>query len=216
MARDPLKERFPVWEVACINLRHNSLLTIGAAAVWCLLTPVLVGTSNLEEQAAALPLEMFVSLIGIILLTPVFRPEQNEEINDLVSSKYISTTRIYGIRTAVGAAVVLLLIGLFSLYMGMRNCHVTLLLALGTLADSWFLGALGMFTSALCGNTVIGYMPPILYYALNIGMGPELGNFYLFSMTRGEYGPKLWLSAAGLLLAAGALFYQKNKSRIKL
>lgn len=73
-----------------------------------------------------------------------------------------------------------------------------------------------MFTSALCGNTVIGYMPPILYYALNIGMGPELGNFYLFSMTRGEYGPKLWLSAAGLLLAAGALFYQKNKSRIKL
>lgn len=190
-------------------MKHNLLFSVVAAVLWCLLTPVLIGTSNLDEQAAAQPLEMFVSLIGIILLTPVFGPEQNEEIHDLVSSKYVDPTIIYGIRTVCGAAVMLALVSVFSFYMGMQNCHMTLLLVLGTLADAWFLGALGMLTSVLCGNTVIGYMPPILYYALNIGMGPRLGNFYLFSMTRGEYGPKLQLFAAGLLLAAGALGYKK-------
>ena len=88
------KGRFPVLEIAKINLRHNSLLSIAVAAVLCLLVPLLIGTSNLDQKSAAMPLEMFVSLIGIVLLTPVFQPEQNEEINDLVSSKYCSTERV--------------------------------------------------------------------------------------------------------------------------
>ena len=88
--------------------------------------------------------------------------------------------------------------------MKLQSCDVMPILALGAIADALFLGFMGMLTSALTGNTVIGYMPPLLYYALNIGMGPKLGSLYLFSMVTGSYTAKLWLFLAGLLMMAAA------------
>ncbi len=193
-------------EIAKKNLRHNSLLSIAAAVMLCLLTPLLIGTANLDLNSAAMPLEMFVSLIGIVLLTPVFQPEQNEEIHDLVCSKYCNIGKVYLIRTLYSVVVVILLICLFTVYMQTRGSDVTIILVFGTVANATFLGSMGMLTSALTGNTVIGYMPPFLYYALNIGMGPKLGSFYLFSMTVGNFRAKIWLLAAGVLMITVSLF----------
>ncbi|MDE5737510.1 MAG: hypothetical protein K2H93_04010, partial [Oscillospiraceae bacterium] len=53
------------------------------------MTPILYGISSLNAINASRPLEMFLSLTGIILLTPVFQPEQNENIHDLIRSKKI-------------------------------------------------------------------------------------------------------------------------------
>ncbi len=193
-------------EIAKKNLRHNSLLSIAAAVMLCLITPLLIGTANLDLNSAAMPLEMFVSLIGIVLLTPVFQPEQNEEIYDLVSSKYCNIGKVYLIRTLYSVVVVILLICLFTVYMQTQGSYVTIILVFGTVANAIFLGSMGMLTSALTGNTVIGYMPPFLYYALNIGMGPKLGSFYLFSMTVGNFRAKIWLLAAGVLMITVSLF----------
>ena len=57
------------------------------SVVIILLTPVLFGISNLDTKAAAVPLEMLISTIGIILLVPIFQPEQNNEIEDVVLSQ---------------------------------------------------------------------------------------------------------------------------------
>ncbi|MDE7308242.1 MAG: hypothetical protein K2N61_06185 [Lachnospiraceae bacterium] len=195
-------------EIAKNNLRHNSLLSVIAAVILCLLVPLFIGTANLDKLSAAMPLEMFVSLIGVILLTPVFGPEQNEEIRDLTAVKYFGIRKIYCIRTVYSAVIIVLLIGLFFIYMNIQNCEVTPMLAFGTIADALFLGGMGMFVSAVSDNTVIGYMPPLFYYALNFGMGEKLGKFYLFSMAAGEYKAKLWMLAAGVLLIFAALFYQ--------
>ena len=203
------KKRFPVLEIAKINLRHNALLSIAVAVLLCLVTPLFIGTADLDHNSAAMPLEMFVSLIGIVLLTPVFQPEQNEEIDDLVSSKYCSTAKVHLIRTVYSVGVAALLICAFTVFMKQQSCDVTPVLALGTVADALFLGSMGMLTSAVTGNTVIGYMPPLLYYALNIGMGPKPGSLYLFFLVTGSYTAKLWLLLAGLLMMAAALFYQR-------
>ena len=200
-------------EIAKTNLRHNSLLSIVAAVMLCLITPLLIGTANLDQNSAAMPLEMFVSLIGIVLLTPVFQPEQNEEIHDLVSSKHCSTEKVYLIRTLYTVGVVGLLICLFVVYMQTQGSDVTMILVFGAAANAIFLGSMGMLVSALTGNTVIGYMPPFLYYALNIGMGPKLGNFYLFSMTVGNFRVKIWLLAAGVLMIMVSLLYQIFRRR---
>ena len=63
------KKRFPVLEIAKINLRHNALLSIAVAVLLCLVTPLLIGTANLDRNSAAMPLEMFVSLVGVVLLS---------------------------------------------------------------------------------------------------------------------------------------------------
>ena len=199
------KGRFPVLEIAKINLRHNSLFSIASAVILCLLVPLLTGTANLDRSSAALPLEMFVSLIGIVLLTPIFQPEQNEEIDDLISSKYCSMGKVHWIRVVYSLMAAVVLIVLFAGYMRIQGCDVTPALVLGTAADALFLGSIGMLTSALSDSTVIGYMPPLLYYVLNISVGPKLGCFYLFSMTAGDYSTKFWLFAAGTLMLSISL-----------
>lgn len=180
-----------------------------------LLIPVVVGTANLDMYASAVPLEMFVSLIGIVMLTPVFAPEQNADIDDLVSSKYVNTVKIYLIRTAYSMILLGLFTGLFCVYMGIRNCDVTLELMTGTLSDAIFLGSLGMITSSICNNTVIAYMIPLVYYAVNYGMGGKLKNYYLFSMTVGKYQPKIWMLVTGILLIAASILFKAVQKKFR-
>lgn len=168
----------------------------------------MVGTANLDKNTSAVPLEMFVSLIGIVMLTPVFQPEQNAEIDDLVSSKYISATRIYLIRTIYSIIAIVLFICIFSGYMSIRDCDVDLRLMTGTMSDAIFLGSLGMITSSICGSTVIGYMIPIVFYTLNYGMGKKLKNYYLFSMTIGKFEPKIWMLITGILIIAVSIIFR--------
>ena len=180
-----------------------------------LLIPVIVGTANLDMYASAVPLEMFVSLIGIVMLTPVFAPEQNADIDDLVSSKYVNTVKIYLIRTVYSIIILALFTGLFCVYMGIRNCDVTLGLMAGTLSDTIFLGSLGMITSSVCNNTVIAYMIPLVYYAVNYGMGSKLKNYYLFSMTVGKFQPKIWMLVTGILLITASILYRAVQKKFR-
>ena len=63
--------------ITAYNLKHQSILSILVAAIALFITPILFGTAQLSLTEAAVPLELFVSLIGIVLLTPVFEPEQD-------------------------------------------------------------------------------------------------------------------------------------------
>ncbi|MDE7184167.1 MAG: hypothetical protein K2O40_06775, partial [Lachnospiraceae bacterium] len=195
--------------IAIYNLKHQSILPILVAAAVLLITPVLFGVSRLDSTEAAVPLELFVSLIGIVLLTPVFEPEQDEAIHDVAASKYVRTNWIYCIRTVCSVLFILVFIGAFAAYLWLRQCDVTIWLYLGTIANAVFLGALGMMTAALTNNTVIAYMIPLVYYALNYGAGTKLGNYFLFSMQIPDFTPKLWLGITGGLLIVGALISKR-------
>ncbi len=68
--REKSKGSLQVWQIAKVNFRHNFLPLLASSVLLLLLTPVLFGTTGLDHEAAAVPLEMFISVIGIILLTP--------------------------------------------------------------------------------------------------------------------------------------------------
>lgn len=160
-----------------------------------------------------MPLELFLSLTGVILFTPIFQPEQDREIADLVAAKYYRQEIVWLIRLGCSVLAVTAFLSLFTGYLKLRGCDTAPVLVFGTMADALFLGAMGMLTSSLADNTVIGYMPPLFYYALNIGMGQKLGSFYLFSMATGNYGAKLSLFAAGVLMTAAAFAGKRIKKR---
>ena len=192
-----------------LDLKHNVLRPFFLSVILLALVPLLAGTANLDQNSSAVPLEMFVALLGIVMLTPVFQPEQDRDISDLIFSKFMDPVRIWLARILCSLVILAVLISLFSGYMALRGCDITMRLVSGTLADAIFLGSLGMAASALCNNTVTGYMIPLVYYAVNYGAGNKLGNFYLFSMTAGSYSPKIWMLSAGLLSAAGALIIRR-------
>lgn len=203
------KNTLQVWQITRVNLRHNFLPLLLLATVIMILTPVLFGTTGLDSKAAAVPLEMFISIIGIILLVPIFQPEQDDEIKDIVVSKYIDSTYVHIIRGAYSIIGIILLVLAFSLFMFVCGCEITIALIGGTIADTMFLGAIGLLTSAITNNMPVSFMIPLLYYVLNLTMKSKLGNLNLFSMMNGNYQPNIWLFILSIVFIVIAILIKR-------
>lgn len=197
-------------EIAKANIRHNFLPQFSLVFLILIFAPIIFGITGLDAKASAVPLEMFVSLIGIILLTPVFAPEQNGEIKDTVESKYITPIAVHCIRILISIVFMAFLIVLFVLIMGWNGCDVSFKLAYGTFSSALLLGAIGFTAYGISNNIAVGYMLPILYYAVNLSGGNKyLKNFYLFSMTKGSYDEKTWLSVSAVLLLISTVVWKQ-------
>ena len=209
MASEKSQNSLQIWQIAKINLRHNFVPLLLLAAVVMVLTPVLFGTTNLDRLAAAAPLEMFVSTIGIILLVPIFQPEQNSEIEDIVTSQYVDCVYVYMIRVTYSVIGLVLLILLFSGYMLICGCDISVALIFGTLADAMFLGSIGLLVAAVTNNLPVSLMASILYYGLNLFAGSKVGAFNLFSMVNGDYSSNIWLFAVSIVLIIAAVILKR-------
>lgn len=205
----------PILEIARINLRHNTLLSLIVSAAIIMVTPIIFGIANLNQTESAIPLEMFVSLLGIVLFTPIFQPEQNHEIADVVFPKCVSMNVIYLIRAVYTFFFLIAFIALFGVFMRLQKSDVTFLMLIGTVANAVFLGSLGMLAAVLTDNTIVAYMIPMVYYMLNYGAGRKLGNFYLFSMRIPDYQPKIWLLTTGIFLIFVSLLIERFKKKMK-
>lgn len=202
---------FRFWaRIAGINLRHNFVPHLLAAAVIVLFTPVIFEISSLNERLAAQPLEMFLSLVGAVFLTPVFLPEQDENIRDLIRSKRTNYPAVCVLRTVYSIIAVAVFIGGFTALMRACESAVTMRHFFGAFASALFLGALGFFAAGVSGNTTVGYMAAMIYYIANFGLGKKLGRLYLFSMSAADGGGKLCLLAASAALIAMTFGWMKK------
>lgn len=207
------KHILQVWQIAKANLRHNFLPLLLLSAIIMMLTPVLFGTTNLDSKAAAVPLEMLVSIIGIILLVPIFQPEQDDEIKDIIASKYIDSTYVYIIRVAYSVIGIILLVLIFSLFMLLCGCEITAELVCGTIADAMFLGAIGLLASAVTNNLPVSFMVSLLYYVINITMKSKLGNFNLFAMMNGNYKPNSYLFVVSIIFITISILIKRGLAK---
>lgn len=207
------KHILQVWQIAKANLRHNFLPLLLLSAIIMMLTPVLFGTTNLDSKAAAIPLEMLISIIGIILLVPIFQPEQDDEIKDIIASKYIDSTYVYIIRVAYSVIGIILLVLIFSLFMLLCGCEITAELVCGTIADAMFLGAIGLLTSAVTNNLPVSFMVSLLYYVINITMKSKLGNFNLFAMMNGNYKPNSYLFVVSIIFITISILIKRGLAK---
>ena len=205
-------ERYVV--VARENQKHNLWIPFLICILLLIVSPLFLGIENLTEPETAKVLEYYAVFISIILLPAVFLPEQDKDIRDLLSSKYMPVAKLYGIRMTQAIIYLMLLLGVYMCILKAGNCEFAFLkLYMGELATMVFLGGMGIFFYALTDQVVVGYMIPLLYYMLNITISPnKIKGLYLFSMSIGKYEWKWTLGIAGvLLLAAGIAIRSKRK-----
>ena len=205
-------ERYVV--VARENQKHNLWIPFLICILLLIVSPLFLGIENLTEPETAKVLEYYAVFISIILLPAVFLPEQDKDIRDLLSSKYMPVAKLYGIRMTQAIIYLMLLLGIYMCVLKAGNCEFAFLkLYMGELATMVFLGGMGIFFYALTDQVVVGYMIPLLYYMLNITISPnKIKAFYLFSMSIGKYEWKWTLGIAGVvLLAAGIAIRSKRK-----
>jgi len=186
---------------------------LAAALLFSLLAPVIMGMEALNQYQAGQILDVYFSLLGIVLLTPLFMPEQNKDIRDLLASREYPLRNIQLLRL-LQAVVILAVLNLLVLFqMKLGECTFPF----GTyfccaMANCVFLGGLGIFAYGITDHLVIAYMIPVFYYICCYGAGQKyLGKFYLFSLMTGDLENKIWLGTAGILLTAAGVVIRNRK-----
>ncbi len=203
-----------VIKITKINLKHNFLMHFIAAVIIALLTAVVFSISQLDKNMSAQPIEMMLSFIGIILITPLLLPEQNENIYDVVTSKRTSYIFVCIIRLIYSVMSIMLIIGIFITIMYLGGCDVTMLHFFGGIITALFLGSLGLAAYGFSRNISVAYMAPVLYYIANMAGKDKLGNFFIFSMTKGSFSEKYYLLALSFLFIIVTMLFYRYKSRL--
>ena len=132
--------------------------------------PLLAGVRNLSVGETARLLDFYVVLPGMLLLIPVFLPEQDKAIRDLIRARYTSMGSIYLVRIFLNVAVMAALTGVFLLGLERGGCDFPFgNYFMASLAGMVFLGGFGAAAFALSDNPVIGYMASLGYYLFGQG-----------------------------------------------
>ena len=184
------------------------LLTV----LFCVMSGFFVSFRNLDASQAAKVMEMYIAFTGILLLTPLFMPEQNREIWLLERSKATPLWQLYLIRVLEAIVLLMAIVTVFVFLMRQGGSVFSVgSLWLGSIAEIFFLGSIGFFVSGITNQVILGYMVSVLYFMVNIGGSKYLGKFALFQMMKGSYDfAALMLPVAFLLLAGGIVLRERR------
>ena len=78
-------ENLPAVERYFVRYHYTPHLAI--ALIFCLISPAVIGYSNLDTAQAARVMEMYFSITGMLLFAPLLIPEQDRSIRALIRSK---------------------------------------------------------------------------------------------------------------------------------
>ncbi|HKL80041.1 MAG TPA: ABC transporter permease [Mobilitalea sp.] len=199
------------------NLSISLLINVFMSVVFLIMIPVIFGINDLDRLDAARILEQFVSIIGIILLTPIFRPEGNKDVREVIESKYTSQTAIYILRMLMSTITILLLVWCFAACMEANRSEIMMWdYVMGTFATAMFLGSLGLLVYAVSDQIILCYLTTAGYLIFNLFTGSRyVGKFYLYSMMRGNMEEKYWLLGASVLMLVIPLLIKLIISKLR-
>lgn len=202
--------------IAKVNLKYQLWPHALAALLLCVISPLLMGVENLDSQQTAKIIDVYLCLLGIILLVPVFWGDDDHNIRDLCASKMEPMFFVHLIRLLESFILLVALLVGYLLFLKSRNCCFAFDAYLfGAVANCLFLGGLGVAIYGISDLMPVAYMIPILYYILCFGLGGKhLGKFYLFSLSYEGSKDKIYLLAGGILLTAIGLWARNWKVRI--
>lgn len=198
------------WQIEKTNLKYHIPLHFLVCVLLLGISPFFMGVENLSAADTAKVLERYVALIGIVMLVPVFLPEQDRAVRELVYAKYTKGAAVCFVRILGNVLILAAFLGIYIFVLRSNNCEFPVVkYYFGTFAGMLFFGALGLFLYGMTDNLVIGYMASIVYYIMAVGGGNKyLKMFYPFSMSMERYGEKLWLFAGAAVLTAGGVYFR--------
>lgn len=197
-------------KVVFSDAKHNFLLHYLAAFGVLITAPIIFGLSELSERMSAQPMEIISAIIGITVLTPIFMPEQNLNIYDLVRSKKTSHTLVCFFRIICSLTVTALLSGGLALFMRYNSSDVGMKLYVSALSGAFAVGSLGLLVSSLSNNVIIGYMVSAMYFMGSMFLRNKLGVFDLFTISDGGDTVNIFLYFIFIIFTIIALIFRKR------
>ena len=200
-------------EITKVQLKQHAWQHLLVSILLLAASPLVLGISNLDAAQSAKVLETYVALTGIILFVPVFLPEQDRDLRDVIKAKYTNIMSVYLARILISLLFSALLTLAFLLVMKAGNCEIEPgKYYFGTMAEIIAFGGIGIFAYAVTDNLIVGYMIPLGYYVAGIMAGYQyMKKFDPFGMLT-DYDTKYWILAAGLvLMGCGIMLFRRRR-----
>lgn len=196
--------------IAKVCLRCNLPPHLLISALLLAVSLFVMAPSYWEASESTSFLEILAAPMDLILLTPLFLPEQDETILDILKVRSTPVSLIYAVRATCALLFAFLFPIIFIAALRLLHCETAPGVWASVVSSGLFLGGLGAFAFALWGNIAAAYMVPVLYDMLCLFTGPHkfkewgLEAVYLFS-TGGSapaFKPLLFLFGLALLSAS--------------
>ncbi len=211
------KRVFPVAKI-CVknNLPPHLLLSLG------LLTGafLIMWPCYWERDDTLFFFLTFLPLTGILLLTPLFLPEQDRDTLDVIRMRATPLALIFSVRAVCGILFLLALPAGALLVLSLLHCEISSGLWSEAVSCSLFLGGLGALCYALWENLPAAYLVPVLYFILCNMTGRERMKewgleAFCIAPNGQDYIPGLRpaLLVGGLLLLLAAILLRCRRKR---
>lgn len=200
-------------EIAKVNGKHNLFPHIVISVLLCVIAPLLMGVENLDEPQVAKIIEMYLGFLGMILLIPLFLPDTNKDIRDLIASKKVPITVVRLIRLLEAFAVLSVLLAVFLAMLKYNDCTFHFGKCFyAAVANCIGMGGVGLLFYSLVDNIAFAYMMPFLYYVISLSNRKFLGKLWLMGFSGGSIDEKKYILIAGICMMVAALLV-REKSR---
>ena len=205
-------------EILKVNWRQNLRYHAVGAVIFCLLMPFFFDINGMDEISVAKVSEVYFILLGIICFVPVFLPDQDLAVRNLLDTKRMSAGIVCLVRFLQSLFLMLLLEAAALLFFQWKGAVFPFWKYFaGTAAGIIFLGGIGMLTFAVSNTMPLAYMMPMLYYVMNMGNGKKyLGKWYLNSMSAGSFTEKWYLFFTGILFVLLALLFRTYAGKMNI
>ncbi len=139
--------------------------------------------------------ELFVSLLGIMLIPGLAFIEESSGIRETIYSKAVSPVipslirLLYSVLLLLLGAVIFVVIAVIqgSVFDGLP-------IIAGVFISALILGASGYIVGCFTGNIALAYLMPFAYYGFEfLSKGKYTKEFYLFSLQRGYLADEKWV-----------------------
>lgn len=196
-------------QIEKVYFKNHFFIHVLIAVSLCLASPLFMGVENLNSYQTAKVLEMFFSLLGIILCIPVFLPDFDWSIRELLESKKTPMLMVHILRLLQSVLVLAGILMVFLFFLKQNHCNFDFWKYFsGAMADCLFLGGMGLVVYSIFDYVTMAYMIPFLYYIVNIGGKKYVGKFYLFSMMTGSFEETWYLLAGAVVFLIVAVGYR--------
>jgi len=199
-------------------LKHNIKISAGKnyiiATLLIAILPVIVGFRFIEQMGMVKLFEVYLSLLGILILGNILEHESNK-INEVVRSKKLSIINSFFFRMVIGIVVILIFFSIVILFgkIGKGNFQVFQFVP-GALITSIFLGILCITVYNITKKISAGYLISFSYYIFErLTMGKYTRNFMLFGLLKNNYESKFYLVGViiGLVLINIIILLRQKK-----
>ena len=196
-----------------VNLKHNFIWPFLATVFVGVFSAMLFNLKALSAVAALQPIELLMCFTGVMMMTPIFLPEQKPDIKDVICSKWVNYTKVCLIRLAYSIVSVVIVNIIFVLVMKTQESEISGFHIFAAIAGALFLGSIGFFVSGITENAMAGYMVAMGYYLINYGVKKKLGVFNMFSGSVKAFEDKVWLVLWAAVLVMITFVWMKSRTK---